>query len=75
MGQTQAVINRRGERVDRKAGLETLLIGNSEREIHLEPDNLALHLIQHIRDESHNHAISGHRKTAESVYSERFGEY
>ncbi|MEH8131099.1 excinuclease ABC subunit UvrC [Gallibacterium anatis] len=54
--------------VDRKAGLETLLIGNSEREIHLEPDNLALHLIQHIRDESHNHAISGHRKKRQKAF-------
>lgn len=54
--------------VDRKAGLETLLIGNSEREMHLEPDNLALHLIQHIRDESHNHAISGHRKKRQKAF-------
>ncbi|KGQ67479.1 excinuclease ABC subunit UvrC [Gallibacterium anatis] len=54
--------------VDRKAGLETLLIGNSERGIHLEPDNLALHLIQHIRDESHNHAISGHRKKRQKAF-------
>ncbi|OBW91591.1 excinuclease ABC subunit C [Gallibacterium genomosp. 3] len=54
--------------VDRKAGLETLLIGSSEREIHLEPDNLALHLIQHIRDESHNHAISGHRKKRQKAF-------
>lgn len=54
--------------VDRKAGLETLLIGNSEWEIHLEPDNLALHLIQHIRDESHNHAISGHRKKRQKAF-------
>ncbi|KGQ40503.1 excinuclease ABC subunit UvrC [Gallibacterium anatis] len=54
--------------VDRKAGLETLFIGSSEQEIHLEPDNLALHLIQHIRDESHNHAISGHRKKRQKAF-------
>ena len=26
------------------------------------PDSPALHVIQHIRDESHDHAIGGHRK-------------
>ncbi|MCX9490836.1 excinuclease ABC subunit C, partial [Vibrio cholerae] len=30
-------------------------------EFHLPSDAPALHLIQHIRDESHNHAIAGHR--------------
>ena len=54
--------------VDRKAGLETLLIGSAEHEIHLPPDSLALHLIQHIRDESHNHAISGHRKKRQKAF-------
>lgn len=29
------------------------------------PDSPALHVIQHIRDESHDHAIGGHRKTGE----------
>ncbi|MFZ7174048.1 excinuclease ABC subunit UvrC [[Pasteurella] aerogenes] len=48
--------------VDRKAGLETLIISRQDKELHLPADNLALHLIQHIRDESHHHAISGHRK-------------
>ncbi|OBW92408.1 excinuclease ABC subunit UvrC [Gallibacterium salpingitidis] len=54
--------------VDRKAGLETLLIGDAEHEIHLAPDSLALHLIQHIRDESHNHAITGHRKKRQKAF-------
>jgi len=45
----------------RKAGLETLLLANSNRELSLERDSLALHLIQHIRDESHRFAITGHR--------------
>ena len=56
--------------VDRKAGLETLIISRQEREINLSPDNLALHLIQHIRDESHNHAISGHRKKRQKAFTQ-----
>ncbi|GAB6260329.1 excinuclease ABC subunit UvrC [Photobacterium sp. R1] len=44
----------------RKPGLETLLLVTGE-EFSLPSDSPALHLIQHIRDESHDHAISGHR--------------
>ena len=54
--------------VDRKAGLETLIISKQEVELHLPVDSLALHLIQHIRDESHNHAISGHRKKRQQAF-------
>ncbi len=46
--------------VTRKPGLETLITAEGE-EFHLPSDAPALHLIQHIRDESHNHAIAGHR--------------
>ncbi len=46
--------------VTRKPGLETLITTDGE-EFHLESDEPALHLMQHIRDESHNHAIAGHR--------------
>lgn len=46
--------------VTRKPGLETLITEAGE-EFNLPSDAPALHLIQHIRDESHNHAISGHR--------------
>ena len=46
----------------RKPGLETLLLANIERSLSLERDSLALHLIQHIRDESHRFAITGHRQ-------------
>ncbi|EXI61553.1 excinuclease ABC subunit C [Mannheimia granulomatis] len=56
--------------VERKAGLETLIISKWDKEIHLPPDSLALHLIQHIRDESHNHAISGHRKKRQKAFTE-----
>jgi len=45
----------------RKAGLETLMLGYSREIISLANDNPALHLIQHIRDESHRFAITGHR--------------
>lgn len=45
----------------RKPGLETLIYGNSEQEFTLPADSPALHLIQHIRDESHRFAITGHR--------------
>lgn len=46
--------------VTRKPGLETL-ITTTGKEFNLPSDAPALHLIQHIRDESHNHAIAGHR--------------
>lgn len=46
--------------VTRKPGLETLITVSGE-EFNLPSDAPALHLIQHIRDESHNHAIAGHR--------------
>ncbi|WP_370556807.1 excinuclease ABC subunit UvrC [Edwardsiella tarda] len=52
---------------DRKAGLETLFFVPHGEGFSLAPDSPALHLIQHIRDESHNHAISGHRKKRAKV--------
>ncbi|XOV78143.1 MAG: excinuclease ABC subunit UvrC [Aestuariibacter sp.] len=45
----------------RKPGLETLILAGSHQSISMEPDSEALHLIQHIRDESHRFAIAGHR--------------
>jgi excinuclease ABC subunit C len=48
----------------RKAGLESLWRfdeNNKVKEITIEPDAPALHFVQHIRDESHRFAISGHR--------------
>lgn len=56
--------------VDRKAGLETLIISKQNKEINLPSDSLALHLIQHIRDESHHHAITGHRKKRQKVFTQ-----
>jgi excinuclease ABC subunit C len=45
----------------RKAGFETLINGDNGKETQLPPDHAALHLIQHIRDEAHRFAITGHR--------------
>jgi excinuclease ABC subunit C len=46
----------------RKAGLERLLLVAQNREITLPSDSKALHLLQHIRDEAHRFAITGHRQ-------------
>ncbi|TRX56805.1 excinuclease ABC subunit UvrC [Thalassomonas sp. M1454] len=45
----------------RKPGLETLIMGGSHQLISLPAISPALHLVQHIRDESHRFAIVGHR--------------
>ena len=55
----------------RKAGLESLIL-SGRPELSLAQDNPGLHLIQHIRDESHRFAITAHRnrrgkKRTESV--------
>ncbi|WP_231902198.1 excinuclease ABC subunit UvrC [Neptuniibacter pectenicola] len=45
----------------RKAGFEVLISGETGEETVLESDSAALHLMQHIRDEAHRFAITGHR--------------
>ncbi len=45
----------------RKAGLETLFVETADNALDLDGNSPALHLIQHIRDESHRFAIAGHR--------------
>ncbi|GLW38251.1 UvrABC system protein C [Pectobacterium carotovorum subsp. carotovorum] len=52
---------------DRKAGLETLFFESTGEGVALPPDSPALHVIQHIRDDSHDHAIGGHRKKRAKV--------
>ncbi|RUO22431.1 excinuclease ABC subunit C [Aliidiomarina iranensis] len=51
----------------RRPGLETLIFGFSRNTVHLPADDPALHLIQHIRDESHRFAITGHRQRRAKV--------
>lgn len=54
---------------DRKAGLETLFLKPEGEGMSLPADSPALHVIQHIRDDSHNHAITGHRQKRARVKS------
>lgn len=46
----------------RKPGLETLFIHGPDGAVNLAEHSPALHLIQHIRDEAHRFAITGHRR-------------
>ena len=48
--------------VTRKAGMETLFLNTPDNELVLPGHSPALHLIQHIRDEAHRFAITGHRQ-------------
>ncbi len=61
-GQTASSLIGVAKGSDRKAGLETLFFEPEGEGFNLPPDSPALHVIQHIRDESHDHAIAGHRK-------------
>ena len=47
--------------VERKPGMEQLLLPHQEKPLQLTPDSPALHLIQQVRDEAHRFAITGHR--------------
>ena len=47
--------------VERKPGMEQLLLPQQEKPLQLAQDSPALHLIQQVRDEAHRFAISGHR--------------
>lgn len=51
----------------RKPGLETLIMAGNHDTIPMSADSSALHLIQHIRDEAHRFAISGHRARRQKV--------
>lgn len=51
----------------RKPGLETLFIAPTGNGIKLPPTSVALHLVQHIRDEAHRHALTGHRRRRSKI--------
>ncbi|MFT6269086.1 MAG: excinuclease ABC subunit C [Alphaproteobacteria bacterium] len=51
----------------RKPGLETLIYAYSHDTIAVDFDSPGLHLVQHIRDESHRFAITGHRARRHKV--------
>lgn len=62
LGVTNIVILGIAKGPQRKAGLEQLILADNMQERSLPPDSKALHLLQHIRDEAHRFAITGHRK-------------
>jgi len=47
---------------DRRPGLESLFLLGREQALILPSNSPALHLVQHIRDEAHRFAITGHRQ-------------
>ena len=49
--------------VTRKPGLEKLMLHDGQREYRLAADSVALHLLQHVRDEAHRFAIEAHRRS------------
>ena len=51
----------------RKPGLETLILEDNHEVLPIDSQAPALHLIQHIRDESHRFAITGHRNKRQKV--------
>ncbi|TDR43976.1 excinuclease ABC subunit C [Tahibacter aquaticus] len=55
---------------ERRAGHETLILGNTGRSVWPGPDSPASHLIQSIRDEAHRFAITGHRQRREKARKE-----
>ncbi|SFU72661.1 excinuclease ABC subunit UvrC [Halomonas korlensis] len=61
LGVTGVVLLGVAKGTTRKAGLETLYVETVDNSLDLEGASPALHLIQHIRDESHRFAIAGHR--------------
>ncbi len=53
--------------VTRKPGLETLILAGSHEVVSMDSHSPGLHLVQHIRDESHRFAITGHRNRRQKV--------
>ena len=61
LGVTDIILLGVAKGTTRKAGLETLFIETVHDTLDLDSHSPALHLIQHVRDESHRFAIAGHR--------------
>ncbi len=55
---------------DRKAGMEKLILVEQQQPLDITPGASALLLIQHIRDEAHRFAITGHRQRRAKVKKE-----
>jgi len=51
----------------RRAGEETLVLGDSGQTLHPGTSSPALHLVAAVRDEAHRFAISGHRRRREAA--------
>lgn len=52
---------------DRKSGMEKIILPNLNQALDITPGASALLLIQHIRDEAHRFAITGHRQRRSKV--------
>ena len=61
LGLTDIILMGVAKGVERKPGMEQLLLLQLKKPLQLSPDDPALHLIQQVRDEAHRFAISGHR--------------
>ncbi|MFI4954573.1 MAG: excinuclease ABC subunit UvrC [Gammaproteobacteria bacterium] len=62
LGHAPTVLMSIAKGVSRKPGLEELWFSGKDLPVHLAPDSPILHALQHIRDEAHRSAITGHRK-------------
>jgi len=51
----------------RRPGEESLLLCRQGKEVHMNHDSPALHLIQQIRDEAHRYAVAGHRASRAKI--------
>ena len=54
----------------RKAGFEVLYRADTRQEFVMPGDSIALHLVQHVRDESHRFAITGHKQRRDKTRRE-----
>jgi excinuclease ABC subunit C len=62
LGKTPVVLMSIAKGESRRPGLEEFWFTGKKLPLHLPPDSPLLHTLQHIRDEAHRFAITGHRK-------------